>query len=221
MLKPFRLAICLLVATALGASGCGSSSKAGTTTTTTPQATTTAPSNQTAQTGGQSTKGAASAGHNTGGVQAGTSSTSAQPTTTSAQQLAKPPAPQVKPKPAESVLTKTLTKSQKKKAEEIVARANQRTPGFLSEVPPARRYEPQVYLPFLARCKAGKGSTPSCECIVVKQELLSNIEKGRAIAELLTIQLALEQGSSLAKIAHHGVLLPPNIQRAAVECIKF
>ena len=225
MLKPFRLAICLLAATALGASGCGSSSKAGTTTTTvTPQAGTTAPSNQSAQAGGQSAKGATT-GPNTGGVPAGTSSTSAKPTATSAQPTAtspaKAPAPKPRPKPLKDVLPKSLSKSQQQKAEELVAKSKAISTGFLSEVPPARRYEPQVYLPFLAQCKAGKGSLPSCECVVVKQELLSHEEKGQAIAELLTIQLALEKGASFAKIAHHGVLLPPNAQRAAVECSKF
>jgi len=208
VLRRVRFAICLLVAPVLVATGCGSSNSASTSTTTLSQQAS-APSGAAAQTAAQGT---------TGGRGATGSQTAGQGTSSPAQHTTATSAPEAKPEPVRSALPKTLSKAQEEKAREIVAKAKKEVAGFTRGVPVARRYPPEVYKPFLAACQAGQGSRTSCECIVRKQELLSNVERDLTIAELLAMQLALQKGTPLPRIVRHATLLPPHVQQSADQC---
>ncbi len=84
-------------------------------------------------------------------------------------------------------------------------------------MPPKRRYPRSVHLKFLATCEAGKAASASCECVVVKQELLS-VEKAQSIAELLILEAALSQRISLAQIAQQHVPMPERVKRTVEQC---
>ena len=114
-----------------------------------------------------------------------------------------------------------LKASEKEALRKQVAKqiAEAESPGFLREVPRARRFPPEVYMPFMASCRAGHGSLSKCECIVVKLEL-DNVEKGRSIAELLAVEIPLKKGVPFATILHGGAPLPAKAARFAAECAK-
>jgi hypothetical protein len=194
MPRPVHLAICLLVAPAVLASGCGSTESASTSNTARTATSAGASSRTTPQTATQST-----------------GSTGARHALRAREDLKTKRELQEKVAKAR----RELEHGNVKKAPE--AAKPKLSPRFASEVPKARRFPPEIYEPFLTACHAGKGSIAGCECILVKLEL-SNGEKDRHIAELLTVQLAARQGASVAKIMAGGVVLPAGAQRAAGEC---
>ncbi len=198
MLKLGSLAVCLLVAPALIASGCGSTETASTSKTAEASGSTSAPSNESTQTAAQST-----------------GSTGAQ--NTAKARAPKAPEAEAKPKrqekAAEVTRRRELEEREKKAAR---AEAPKPSPGLAKDVPRARRYPPEISGPYYYLCEAGKGSPGTCECILVKLEL-TNVEKGRSIAELLAVEVALKK-ASLATIMNQGVALPENARRAAGEC---
>jgi hypothetical protein len=196
VLKPGSFAVCLLVAPALIASGCGSTETASTSKTAGASASTSAPSNESTQTAAQST-----------------GSTGAQNTVKAREPKAPKAKPTLQEKAAEVTRRRELTEREKKAAQ---AEAPKPSPGFAKDVPRARRYPPEISQPYYYLCEAGKGSPGTCECILVKLEL-TNVEKGRSIAELLAVEVALKK-ASLPTIMNQGVALPENARRAAGEC---
>ena len=88
-----------------------------------------------------------------------------------------------------------------------------------AQLPKSRRYPKELQGKFMLACKAAKGSTSSCECIVAKQELKRNIEVGQGLAELLALELAFERKhASLADVRRHRVPSPVGVRRVAREC---
>jgi hypothetical protein len=59
------------------------------------------------------------------------------------------------------------------------------------QAPLRHRYPLDVKNSFIAVCTAAKGSTSSCECIVAKYESM-NVEEGRSLGGLLSVELSLK-----------------------------
>jgi hypothetical protein len=88
-----------------------------------------------------------------------------------------------------------------------------------ARLPLKRRYPKEFQGKFMVACKAAKGSTSSCECIIVKQELKINLEKGQTLAELLALEIAFQRESaSLEDIRRHRVPSPRGVRRVTREC---
>lgn len=213
MFRPLSLAICLLVAPAVLASGCGS------TKTSTTNATTTIP---------------AAAG---GGAAGSTGATTSQRATTNAPASKSAPAtssapaskgfviPGVSGKEAHhfkealevqhQLVAGHLTKQAAKAKREHIEReleAETRPPKTGPEtirlsVPRRLQYPSEVQTKFITGCTTARESTASCECILAKFEE-TGIEMGQGIAELLYLE---------ARIRLHEPL-PRRIQRFVVAC---
>jgi hypothetical protein len=68
-------------------------------------------------------------------------------------------------------------------------------------------------------CKAAKGSTSSCECIIIKQEANLKVERGQTLAELLALEIAFERAhASLEDIRRHRVPAPRLVRRVIRQC---
>jgi hypothetical protein len=155
--------------------------------------TTSAPANQASQTLGQST-----------------SSKEAQPTT----KTGKPTAAETKAAEVKAAQAKAAEAEQK--APESGTEAGKPTTGASErQVPLSHRFPKYIQSNFIINCTAARGSASSCECVVVKLEQ-SNVEKGRSIAELLVLELALRRGASLEEALRQP--LPEKVQRDVKEC---
>ncbi len=218
MLRPGKFAVCLLVAPAIAA-GCGSSKTASTNKS----------ASVSAATGASGDTGPQAPIQSTGATGAtGTGRTTAQHTAAAPRPSALAFEKEAAEKQAAALKVSRAVAAAKVKAEEervkrevaseLKAEETRQSPGFRKEVPKARQFPPEVYRPYFARCEGAKGAIANCECILVKLELTNGPEKGQLIAELLAVQLALQKGASLTKVMNHGVVLPPNAQRAAGEC---
>jgi hypothetical protein len=108
-----------------------------------------------------------------------------------------------------------------KRTQEAARRAAGR-PGLEAaeaRLPVKRRYPKDLQGKFMVLCKAAKGSTASCECIVVKQELNLKLDMGQTLAELLALEIAFQrEGASLEDIRRHRVPSPRVVRRVAREC---
>ena len=213
MLEPPRLAICLLIALALAASGCGSTEKAAST-----SASTSTPNQPSTPTASQ-----------------GTGSTGAQHTTSKAREQT---AAQATPKHQElSAEAKRHLAEVKERIKQQVAkrvaearRELEKKPleAAANTVPLKKQYSVREQFKFVTLCKAAKGSHLDCECVLVKQELL-NVETGESLAELLALEYALQQVVSLQEAVHgvpfpgggtRRVRLPRRIRRTVEECVS-
>jgi hypothetical protein len=189
MRKSFHFAICLLVVLAVVASGCGSSTKTAST-----AASASATGNQSPQTVGQST-----------------SSNEAQQTS----KASKPKVAEVKPKGqgnTAEVKRRGELKAAKQRAEakaraEAAKRARLEAEAAKPQSRKEKPYPESFNRRFIARCEAAKGSPSICACVASKQRL-SKVETGRALAELLALELALEKGATIEQALGHSVPLP-------------
>jgi hypothetical protein len=124
------------------------------------------------------------------------------------------PKAEAKPKP-EPTVTEILRK--RKVNERAAARTGLEIAE--SDLPFNRRYPKELQGRFMLACKAAKGSTSSCECIIVRQEANLKIERGRSLAELLALELAFErEHASLRDIRRRRVRSPRVVRRAVREC---
>jgi hypothetical protein len=98
------------------------------------------------------------------------------------------------------------------------------TPGLAAaeaKLPLKRRYPKELQGRFLRACKSAKGSTSSCECIIVKQELNNKLERGRTLAELLALEIGIEkERASMEDIRRHRVPSPSVVRQVVRECKK-
>jgi hypothetical protein len=210
MRKPLHLAICLLVAPAVLVSGCGSTRTASTNNTASTSASATAPATQSTPTVAQST-----------------SSKAAQHASKARKPKATKAKPERKQKPAAAKGEQKETAAeaeayQRYKRKQEAARRAAARPGLEAaeaRLPVKRRYPKDLQGKFMVLCKAAKGSTSSCECIIVKQELNTKLEIGQTLAELLALEIAFQrEGASLEDIRQHRVLSPRVVRRVTREC---
>jgi hypothetical protein len=88
-----------------------------------------------------------------------------------------------------------------------------------ARLPPKRRYPKELQGRFMVACKAAKGSTSTCECIIAKQELNTKLELGQTLAELLALEIAIHrENASLEDIRRHRVPAPRIVRRVTREC---
>jgi outer membrane biosynthesis protein TonB len=203
MPKALRSAICLLFVLLL-LSGCGSTKKASTTNT----ASTSAGASASTQTTNQQSTGSTQAQH--------------------ASKTREPKAAEAKPEKTTPEVTehKETPKEEEAYRRRLrVRKARERaahTPALAfaeAQLPRRRRYPKELQGKFMVACKAAKGSTSSCECIVAKQELNRKIEVGQGLAELLAVELAFQQqGASLEDVRRHRVKTPSGVRRVFREC---
>jgi hypothetical protein len=85
------------------------------------------------------------------------------------------------------------------------------------KVPKARQYGSYLSDTFITACQEAKGSHAGCACVVAEQELHYKI-KGRSVAELLALELALQKGTSFAQAAARSVPLPKGVQQSLELC---
>ena len=86
-------------------------------------------------------------------------------------------------------------------------------------MPLKRRYPKELQGKFMLACKAAKGSTSSCECILVRQEANLKVERGQTLAELLALELAFaHEHASLEDIRRRRVRSPRLVRRVVREC---
>lgn len=200
VLKPLRLAICLLAALAVLVSGCGS------TKTTSTNASTSVPVDESAQTVPQST-----------------SSKEAQHARKAREPKVAEAKPERKEKAAETKLerkekaAKAKRESEAKRSKRNAGGANPTLEAAERQLPLGRRYPKDLQRKFMVRCEAAKGSTSSCECVVAKLET-STVEEGQVIAELLAVEFAFHEGASLEDAMRHRVRLPRPVARIAQAC---
>jgi hypothetical protein len=135
---------------------------------------------------------------------------------------------QAKPQPKEKA-TKVPPESREKERAEIraayhkaaVRRRAASTPSLQAAeraLPLERRFPKQAQGKFMLACRAAKGSTSSCECIIVKQELNTKVEVGQLLAELLALEIAFQQNATLEDIRRHRVLSPRKVRQVARQC---
>jgi hypothetical protein len=216
MRKPLSLAICLLVAPAVLVSGCGSTRTASTNNTASTSASAPAPA-------------PAPATQSTQTVPQSTSSKAAQHASKARKQKEKVAA--AKREQQEKVAAAMREQKEKAASAEILQRYQRKLeaarraaarPGLEAaeaRLPVKRRYPKDLQGKFMVLCKAAKGSTSSCECIVVKQELNTRLEMGRTLAELLALEIAFQrEGASLEDIRRHRVVSPRVVGRVTREC---
>jgi type IV secretory pathway VirB10-like protein len=221
MRKSFHLAICLLAAPAVLASGCGSTKTASTNSATTTSASASAPTDQSTPT-----------------VPPSTSAKPARPAGKAHEPKVAQANPEQKQKAAEAAAGQKekaarVERERKEKAaeDESVRRLRAKVeaqrraaarPGLEAveaRLPLKRRYPKVLQGKFLVSCKAAKGSRSSCECIIAKQELNLKLEKGQTLAELLALEIAFEkEGASLEDIRRHRAPSPRGVRKVTQEC---
>jgi hypothetical protein len=197
MRRPVRLAIWVLVAAATLVSGCGSTKQTSTSSTASKNASTGATANSGTQT-----------------VPRGASSKKSQ----HAKKAVEPKPAEAKPKPKETPEAENRRLVRKREAYQ---RAAARPTLEIAEMdlPVKRRYPKELQGKFMRACKAAKGSTSSCECIVVKQESNLKVERGQSLAELLALEIAFARhAASLEDIRRRRVRSPRLIRRVIREC---
>jgi len=194
MHRPPRLLSCLLVAVAMLVSGCGSTKKTSTSSAASKNASTGASANSGAQTA---------------------------PRGASTAQKA------VKPKTAEAKPNHKLTAAEAEETRRILQKQkiNERAAARIglqaaeADLPLKRRYPKELQGKFMRACKAAKGSTSSCECIIVRQEANLKVERGQTLAELLALEIAFERDhAKLEDIRRRRVPSPRIIRRVVRAC---
>ncbi len=230
--RPLNLAVCVLVAPAAIAAGCGSSETASTIT----QASAPAPT-----TAATTTPQAATASTGATAASTGAKARSTGATGATKAKKALTPVPILTPKPHESTseaerkrkvkaaleatlknpkrLAEAKREVERRAKEELEARetAGRNGPGFNKAVSLKRRFPPEITQPFYRQCETSKGTVAVCECIIVKLELAKG-EREKSIAELVAVEVALKQGVSLKKL--RSALLPPNARGAVRACVS-
>jgi hypothetical protein len=197
MRAPLRLVICLLIAAASLASACGSTKKARTT--------------SVAQ-----TNVGPSAPANVNTVPKGTSAKESQ----HAKKAVEPSASEAKPGQNEAAAAAEENRRRQRKREANIRAAGTQILGAAeADLPLNRRYPKELQGKFLRACKAAKGSTSSCECIIATQEGNLKVEVGQSLAELLALELAFErEHASLAAIRARRVPSPRLVRQAVRKC---
>ncbi len=207
MIRLPTLAVCLLVTTAVAASGCGSSEHPSTSSTTVANAAPTTASTATTATSAPTATSTPTVAQNTAAA--------TQPAHTT------PPAATAPPEaPHKHPIEERVHELERKLREGKLHPASQKPASPVynqANVPAKERYGPEIQDTFTSECKAGHGSAATCECILVKLET-SDVEEGQSIGELLAVKLALEKGASMQLIVHHGVKLPHRVQADAEQC---
>jgi hypothetical protein len=219
MLKPLRLAICLIVTPAILASSCGSSK------TTTTHTTVSAPA-ATGATATATTSGA------TGTTATKTTPASKSPPATAppatTRGLSRVPAkiPGTTPKEerhfnearevqhqlAAGHLTKQAAKAKREHIEKVLENetiGHLGTEAIRHRVPSRKQFPTEVQRAFVTGCTSTKKSISSCECILAKFEEGKG-ERALRIAELLYSEARMRLHESLA----------PRIQRIVNECAR-
>ena len=192
MRRPLHLATYLLVAAAVLLSGCGSTKKTSTT--------------GTASTG-------ASAAQN---VPRGTSTKEPHHGKKGVTPKAPEATPEQKQAAAEAEAGRRIVR--KRQANERAA-ARIGLKAAEADLPLKRRYPKELQGKFMLACKAAKGSTSSCECILVRQEANLKVERGQTLAELLALELAFaHEHASLEDIRRRRVRSPRLVRRVVREC---
>jgi hypothetical protein len=221
MRKRFHLAICLFAALPVLASGCGSTKTASTNNTATTSASASPPATQSTRTVPPSTVSKP--------VQHSGKAPEPKVAQSSAEQKQKAAEAKAKQKEQAAIADR---ERKKKAAEDEHVRLLRRKvegerhaaarPGLESveaRLPLKRRYPKVLQGKFLVACKAARGSTSSCECIIAKQELKLNLEQGQTLAELLALEIAFQkEGASLEDVRRHRVPSPRGVRRVTVEC---
>jgi len=198
MRVPPRLVICLLVAAAslVSGCGCGSAKKAGTTITVNTNVGPSAPANVST-------------------VPTGTSTKESQHGKTAVT----PSATEAKPEQSQTAVAEENRRHQRRREADERAAS---TPGLgaaESDLPLNRRYPKELQGKFLRACKAAKGSTSSCECIIVRQEINRKVEVGQSLAELLALEIAFERRhASLEDIRRRRVRAPRLVRQVIRLC---
>jgi hypothetical protein len=220
MLKSLRLAICLIAAPAVLASGCGSTKTTTThTTATAPAATSASATGSTSPTGSTSGKGSKPATASTPASkspQAGKSPRpkltvpSSIPGTTPKQEHHFNEARAVQRQLAEGHLSKQAAKA---KREHIERELENETFGKIGterirhRVPSRLQFATEIQRSFMTGCTSTKKSISSCECILAKFEERKG-KKGLRIAEMLYTEARMRLHESL----------PRRIRRIVAEC---
>jgi len=84
-------------------------------------------------------------------------------------------------------------------------------------LPPGKGpYPAEIKQPFLETCRAAKGSTSSCVCVLTSLER-SHVEQGESIAELIVLETKL-RSVPLAQVLRGDVRLPSGDEEAAIHC---
>jgi hypothetical protein len=197
MRAPALLLICLLFLVASVASGCGSTKKPRTT-------------------GAASTSVGTSAPAKVGIVPKGPSTKASQHTKTAGE----PSSTEAKAGQGQTATEAQEIQRQRRQREADVRAAHTQILGAAeADVPPNRRYPKELQGRFLRACKAAKGSTSSCECIIARQEGNLKVERGQSLAELLALEIAFErEHASLADIRRRRVRSPRLVRRVVREC---
>ena len=194
MHRPARVLNCLLVAVAILASGCGSTKKTSAS----------SPASQNAGTGTSATSGAQTAPR----------------AASTAQKAVKPKTAEAKPEhtPAAAEAEETRRIVQKRKTNERAA-ARIGLEAAEADLPLKRRYPKELQGKFMRACRTAKGSTSSCECIIIKQEANLKLERGQTLAELFALEIAFERDhASLEDIRRRRVRSPRIIRRVVRAC---
>jgi hypothetical protein len=218
MRKPLHFAVCLLVAPAVLASGCGSTKTASTNTTVSASAS--APATQSTQTVPRSTTGKpAHAGKAQETKVAQAKREQKQKAAEAAREQKEKAAKAERERKEQAAEAELFQRARRKTEAERRAAARPGLEGAELRLPRKRRYPKELQGKFMVSCKAAKGSTSSCECIIVKQELNTKLELGQTLAELLALEIAFQrQSASLEDIRRHRVPSPRLVRRVTREC---
>jgi len=203
MRVPARVVICVLVVAASLMSGCGSTKKASTTSIASSNVGTSTPPN-------------ASTGPTGAAVSNGTGTKASQHT----KKAAEPTPAEGKPGRNEAdAEAKENRRLQRQREANIRAAGTNILGAAEQDVPLKRRYPKELQGKFLRACKAAKGSTSSCECIIARQEVNLKVEQGQSLAELLALELAFErEHASLEDIRRRRVRAPRLVRHVVREC---
>jgi hypothetical protein len=194
MRAPLSLVICVLIAAVSLASACGSTKKASTTSVVRTNVGTSAPANV-----------------NT--VPKGTSTQQSQ----HANKAVGPRASEASPGQNGAAAAAEENRRQRQREGDIRAAGTQILGAAEADLPLNRRYPKELQGKFMRACKAAKGSTSSCECIIVTQEANLKVEVGQSLAELLALELAFEREHASLQSIRRGRVRAPRLVRHAVR----
>jgi len=140
--------------------------------------------------------------------------TAPQSTTSSTEAPQAPPAPPPKTAETKSKATNTVAKASPPPVQTV---SKSGVKPVKPPLPPGKGpYPAEIKQPFLATCKAAKGSTSSCVCVLTTLER-SHVEQGESIAELIVLETKLRR-VSLAQVMRGGISLPSGDEEAAAHC---
>ncbi len=190
-----RSLVCLSVALALVASGCGESTKTASTSATasTPAATSTPAGTSTPASTSTSAGTTAPATESPHAVQ-GTGSTESH--------------------------TQSQPKASNKAAKAPVKKATVKPPANILRLPAPRfLYPKKLRRMFVAACEAAQGSPAACECVIAKQAA-GNAEKGQLLSEVLALEAVILHGGTTLEQASRPGGSPPIVQRNLAQCLS-